>query len=120
NADARETLRKLLEFAGHRVRTASDGAAGLEAALAAPPEVALVDIGLPKLDGYEVARRIRAGINGAMRPLLIAVTGYGLEEDRQRALAAGFDAHLVKPVDEDALGKLLAEHLPATNGLNGR
>jgi signal transduction histidine kinase len=109
NADARETLRKLLEFAGHRVRTASDGAAGLEAALAALPEVVLVDIGLPKLDGYEVARRIRAAADGGRRPLLIALTGYGLEEDRQRALAAGFDAHLVKPVAEDELGKLLAE-----------
>jgi len=109
NADARETLRKLLELAGHRVRTASDGAAGLEAALAALPEVALVDIGLPKLDGYEVARRIRAATDGGRTPLLIALTGYGLEEDRQRALAAGFDAHLVKPFDEDELGKLLAE-----------
>jgi CheY-like chemotaxis protein len=108
NADARETLCKLLEFAGHRVRTAADGAAGVEAALAALPEVAFVDIGLPKLDGYEVARRIRAAADGGRRPLLVALTGYGLEEDRQRALAAGFDAHLVKPVSEDALEKLLA------------
>jgi signal transduction histidine kinase len=108
NADARETLCKLLEFAGHRVRTAADGVAGVEAALAALPEVAFVDIGLPKLDGYEVARRIRAAADGGRRPWLVALTGYGLEEDRQRALAAGFDAHLVKPVSEDELEKLLA------------
>jgi signal transduction histidine kinase len=109
NTDARETLRKLLEFAGHRVRTASDGAAGVEAALAALPEVALVDIGLPKLDGYEVAKRIRAAADGSRRPLLlVALTGYGLEEDRERAFAAGFDAHLVKPVAEDELERLLA------------
>ena len=107
NADARETLCRLLEFGGHRVRTAADGAEGLDAALAALPEVAFVDIGLPKLDGYEVARRIRAAKDGG-RPLLIALTGYGLEEDRQRALAAGFDAHLVKPVSEGELEKLLA------------
>ena len=109
NADARQTLRTLLELAGHRVRTASDGAEGLEAALAAPPEIALVDIGLPALDGYEVARRIRAATNGGKRPVLVALTGYGLDEDRRRAFAAGFDVYLVKPVDEDALEKLLAE-----------
>ena len=112
NADARETLRLLLEIAGHRVETAADGAAGLEKALALQPEIALVDVGLPKLDGYEVARRIRAS-RGMRRPFLIALTGYGSTEDRNRALDAGFDAHLVKPVDNDTLLELLASSEPA-------
>ena len=106
NPDARDTLRMLLEIAGHRVETAADGATGLEKALALQPEVALVDVGLPKLDGYEVARRIRAS-RGVRRPYLVALTGYGSQEDRQRALDAGFDAHLVKPVDHDELMALL-------------
>jgi CheY-like chemotaxis protein len=108
NADARETLQHLLEFAGHRVRAASDGVAGLQAALTAAPDVALIDIGLPLMDGYEVARRIRGAEKGPGRALLIAVTGYGLPEDRERALQAGFDAHVVKPVDAQALEELLA------------
>ena len=109
NPDARETLQRLLELAGHAVCTAGDGAAGLQAALTQHPEVALIDIGLPLMDGYEVARRIRAAEAGTGRhALLIAVTGYGLPEDRERALAAGFDAHVVKPVDSQALEELLA------------
>jgi signal transduction histidine kinase/ActR/RegA family two-component response regulator len=106
NTDARESLRILLEYAGHRVRTASDGAAGLDAALASPPDVALIDVGLPKLDGYEVARRIRTA--SPVPIFLVALTGYGLPDDRARALAAGFDAHLVKPVDETTLEELIA------------
>jgi len=106
NADARETLQHLLELAGHTVRTAGDGVAGLQAILTARPDIALVDIGLPLMDGYEVARRARAA-EGA-HTLLVAVTGYGLPEDRERALAAGFDAHVVKPVDTQALEELLA------------
>ena len=107
NDDARETLRILLEMSGHRVETASDGAAGLEKALAIRPEVALIDVGLPKMDGYEVARRIRAS-KGIRRPFLVALTGYGLPEDRQRAFDAGFDAHLVKPVDSATLAEVMA------------
>jgi signal transduction histidine kinase/ActR/RegA family two-component response regulator len=107
NADARETLKHVLELAGHRVRAASDGVAGLQAALTQRPEVALIDIGLPLMDGYEVARRIRAAEARASL-LLVALTGYGLPEDRQRAIDAGFDAHLVKPVDVEALQELLA------------
>jgi CheY-like chemotaxis protein len=106
NEDARDSLKRLLELAGHRVRTAPDGAAGLEALLASPPDIALVDIGLPKLDGYEVARRTRARLDGR-RPYLVAVTGYGAPEDRDRALAAGFDQHVVKPVDEAALRRVM-------------
>jgi signal transduction histidine kinase/CheY-like chemotaxis protein len=110
NTDARESLRVLLEYAGHRVRAASDGAAGLDAALASPPDVALIDVGLPKLDGYEVARRIRAAYDVAQTPIfLVALTGYGLPDDRARALDAGFDAHLVKPVNETTLEELIAE-----------
>jgi signal transduction histidine kinase/ActR/RegA family two-component response regulator len=107
NEDARETLRILLELAGHRVATAADGLAGLEQAIATQPEVALIDVGLPKLDGYEVARRIRAS-NGARRPFLVALTGYGAADDRQRAFDAGFDAHVVKPVDNDTLAEVMA------------
>ncbi len=86
---------------------AADGAAGLAAALVSRPDVVLVDVGLPKMDGYEVARRIR-GAAGSWRPLLVALTGYGLPEDRARALEAGFDAHLVKPVDQTELEALLS------------
>jgi signal transduction histidine kinase len=107
NDDARESLRRLLELAGHRVSGAADGAAGLAAALVGKPEVLLVDVGLPKMDGYEVARRIRAAA-GDWRPFLVALTGYGLPEDRARAFDAGFDAHLVKPVDHAALEALLS------------
>jgi CheY-like chemotaxis protein len=110
NDDARETLRKLLEFGGHRVRAARDGEAGLHTALSEQIDVVLLDIGLPKMDGYEVARRITQAHrgNGRRRPLLIALTGYGLAEDRQRAFEAGFDAHLVKPMDEAEFDKLLS------------
>jgi CheY-like chemotaxis protein len=107
NEDGRETLRILLEMQGHRVETAHDGLVGLEKALAMQPEVALIDVGLPGLDGYEVARRIRAS-GGIRRPFLVALTGYGLPEDRERAFAAGFDAHVVKPVDGDTLADLVA------------
>ncbi len=78
----------------------------MDAALRLEPDVALIDVGLPELDGYEVARRIRAGTRRDM--LLVALTGYGLAEDRERALAAGFDLHLVKPVDFDKLFDVLA------------
>jgi signal transduction histidine kinase/CheY-like chemotaxis protein len=108
NADARAALCELLEIGGHRVRSAADGPSGLAAALAAPPEIALIDVGLPGIDGYELARRIRAAENGGPRPLLIALTGYGAPEDRQRALDAGFDRHLVKPVDWATLSTILA------------
>lgn len=115
NDDARETLRILLEMAGHRVETANDGAAGLERALAMQPDVALVDVGLPKMDGYEVARRLRAA-PGVRQPFLVALTGYGLPEDRQRAFDAGFDAHVVKPVDNDTLAQVLATSSSALPG----
>jgi signal transduction histidine kinase len=109
NADARETLRRMLELDGHRVRVAADGVEGLEAVLAAVPEIALIDVGLPRMDGYEFARRIRSEVGGSRRPYLVAVTGYGLPEDRARTREAGFDLHLVKPVDLEDLAEVLAK-----------
>jgi signal transduction histidine kinase len=107
NVDARETLRKLLELQGHHVRVAAEGHAALEAVRAARPEVALVDIGLPGMDGYEIARRLRAEPDAGQRITLIALTGYGLAEDRRRTAEAGFDLHLVKPVDYQKLEEAL-------------
>jgi signal transduction histidine kinase/ActR/RegA family two-component response regulator len=104
--DNRETLQELLEAQGHRVDIAMDGEQGVERAIAAHPEVALVDIGLPRLDGYEVARRIRAA--GGSDIFLVALTGYGQPEDRTRAAAAGFDVHMTKPIDFSNLNKILA------------
>jgi signal transduction histidine kinase/CheY-like chemotaxis protein len=108
NLDGRESLRELLEMWGYEVDLAATGTQGLEKALAAPPDAALIDIGLPEMDGNEVARRIRAALD-ADRIALIAMTGYGQPEDRRRALAAGFDTYLVKPVDPADLSRLLAE-----------
>jgi signal transduction histidine kinase len=104
NADAREMLRVALELDGHRVDVAADGPAGVDAAVRGHPDVALIDIGLPGLDGYEVARRIRESLGGDV--MLVALTGYGQASDRQRTHDAGFDAHLVKPVDPQTLGPL--------------
>jgi signal transduction histidine kinase/ActR/RegA family two-component response regulator len=108
NIDAREALREALEMSGHEIFEAGSGASGVESALANRPDVALIDIGLPEFDGYEVARRIRSG-SGAHGMLLIALTGYGAPEDRRRAEQAGFDTHLVKPLDFDRLNDLLTE-----------
>ena len=108
NPDIGETLRDLLQLLGHRVELATDGLRGVQLALATRPEAALVDIGLPGIDGYEVARRLRASEIGR-EIALVALTGYGRPEDRDRALEAGFDAHLVKPVEPDELSRLLGE-----------
>jgi CheY-like chemotaxis protein len=104
--DAREALRALLELEGYTVDAAASGPQGLDLARERAPEVALIDIGLPGVDGYEVARRIRT-FTGP-RPFLIALTGYGQPEDVKRAIDAGFDAHLLKPVDPDALAHVLS------------
>ncbi len=108
NEDAAHTLRRLLEIAGHQVRVARDGAAGLAMLQEDAPEVALIDVGLPRMSGYEVARRLRSSAGAGKAPFLVALTGYGSPEDREAALAAGFDQHLVKPVDFDALNALLS------------
>jgi CheY-like chemotaxis protein len=95
--DNREMMRELLEMEGFRVDVASDGAQGVEQALALRPAVAIVDIGLPQLDGYEVARQVRAALGAGIT--LVALTGYGQPDDQHRATEAGFDAHLTKPVN---------------------
>ena len=108
NADARETLTRLLEYEGHAVRAAADADAALELLRAEALDVALIDIGLPGMDGYELARRIRAEIDPQHRLRLAAVTGYGLAEDRRRSANAGFDAHLIKPLDLPSLAAFLS------------
>ena len=107
NEDIRESLRTLLTLWGHEVQTAADGKSGMDLVLASPPDVALVDIGLPGVSGYAVARGIRGALPDR-RIRLVAVTGYGQASDRDRVLAAGFDAHLLKPVAPDALQRELA------------
>ena len=106
NDDVRDMLRTALSIVGHDVHEAADGERGLEAALRLRPDVALIDLGLPGLDGYEVARRLRAA---GHRDRLVAVTGYGQAEDRRRSADAGFDAHLVKPVDDAELARIVQE-----------
>ncbi len=100
--DARISLQRILEHEGHTVHTAADGPAGLEAIARLKPDVALIDIGLPGIDGYTVARQLRAR---GLRTCLVALTGYGLAQDRRRAMEAGFDVHLTKP---PAMERLLA------------
>lgn len=107
NADARETLRLLLELEGHRVGVAETGQEGVKQAVDGGYDVGLIDIGLPDFDGYQVARQIRGTPAGA-RLFLVALTGYGQPDDRRRALEAGFDTHVVKPVDPDDLLRMLA------------
>jgi CheY-like chemotaxis protein/anti-sigma regulatory factor (Ser/Thr protein kinase) len=107
NVDAAESLALMLRAVGHEVRTAHDGPAALREAGALRPEVVLLDIGLPGMDGYEVARRLRQQ-EGLGQALVVALTGYGQEEDRRRAAAAGFDVHLVKPADPEAVQQLVA------------
>ena len=107
NVDAARALAQLLTLSGHRVTLAHDGPGALEAAAAQPPQLVLLDIGLPGMDGYSVAARLRAA--GHDRAALVAVTGYGQDDDLRRSNAAGFERHLVKPIDGAALRKLLAE-----------
>jgi signal transduction histidine kinase len=106
NADAADTLSLFLSTVGHQLRVAYDGHSALDLAAAAAPRVLLLDIGLPDMDGYELARRLRA-MPQAAHATLIALTGYGQPEDRERSDAAGFDHHLTKPVDAAALVRLL-------------
>ncbi|HEX7054150.1 MAG TPA: PAS domain S-box protein [Burkholderiales bacterium] len=106
NRDAAQALCLLLQADGHQVQVAGDGASGLELARATRPEVVLLDIGLPKMDGYEIARRIR-GDPQLEGTVVVAVTGYGQIHDRARASASGFHHHLVKPVEFSALQELL-------------
>jgi ADP-ribose pyrophosphatase len=108
NRDAAASLQLLLEQLGCEAVTAYTGPAGVDAAHSAPPDIVFCDIGLPGLDGYEVARRIRTEAWGP-RVVLVAVTGYGREEDRRNAEAAGFDMHFVKPADPGAITRLFKD-----------
>jgi CheY-like chemotaxis protein len=110
NDDARDAVAALLELEGCAVETAAEGASGIEIARTKRPDVALVDIGLPGIDGYEVARRIRE--LGPPQPFMVALTGYSRQEDRDRAADAGFDSHLVKPVDPTELAALVTRGTP--------
>jgi CheY-like chemotaxis protein/two-component sensor histidine kinase len=106
NNDAREMLRMMLELAGHAVYDAPDGLRGLELLNVVRPDVGIIDIGLPRMDGYQVAKRIREDPHGRGM-LLLALTGYSSAGDIQRSSEHGFDFHLVKPVDPDRLARLL-------------
>ena len=107
NRDAASSLAMLLEFDGHTIVTAHDGPSAFDAAERYRPDVALLDLGLPVMDGFEVCRRLRQQPWGR-GILLVALTGWGQEEDRSRTREAGFDRHLIKPVDPKALSVLLA------------
>ena len=112
NADGADTLADLLRSLGHEVRVAYDGVNGIAITRDFHPDLVLLDIGLPGMDGYEVARRLRATGNGAARAVLVAVSGYGQETDRARAREAGFAHHCVKPVEFEALQNLLVSVRP--------
>jgi len=116
NQDAADSLAMILDMAGHDVRVVHDGCAALSVAQTFRPDTVLLDIGMPQLNGYEVARALRQEPWGTAITL-IALTGWGQERDRQRAIDAGFDRHLTKPIDPDALEALLSEgSRPAVHG----
>jgi CheY-like chemotaxis protein len=117
NPDSAATLAMMLEVFGNEVRVARDGHEAVEIAEAFRPEAILLDIAMPRLNGYDACGRIRLQSHGGgKQPVIMALTGWGQEEDRQRTRAAGFDHHLVKPVDPAALEKLLAAIPVATPG----
>ena len=107
NVDVADSLAMILEVFGHAVQITHDGVAALAAVQTCTFDIVLLDIGLPGMDGYDVARRIRGEL-GPTTPALVALTGYGRDEDKARSRAAGFDQHLVKPIDPDMLGPLVA------------
>ena len=121
NRDAREMFRMMLELDGHHVIDAEEGCAGLQLLRTEAPDVAFIDVGLPGLDGYEIARRFRADGGAAAdghRVLLVALTGYGTPDALERSRRAGFDHHLIKPVNPEALYRLLSSHEePAPTGV---
>jgi DNA-binding response OmpR family regulator len=120
NVDAAQTLAELLDTMGYEVRQAGDGEIALATCQSFNPDVVLLDIGLPGMNGYDVCRQMRLQRGGKSRTL-VAVTGWGQPEDLQRSKEAGFDRHLVKPMDFDALVEILAS-LPrrTTQGSAGR
>jgi len=106
NADIRSGLGELLRFSGHEVLESADGQQGIALALERRPHAVLIDIGLPGIDGYDVARRLRAALGRSVR--LVALTGYGSAQDRERSFEAGFDAHITKPTTFAVLSRVLA------------
>src|SRR5262249_19171361 len=112
NIDAADSLAMLLRLWGHQVQTAHDGPSALRLAEEEHPDVVFLDIGLPGMNGYEVAKRLRTDL-GLHDALLIALTGYGQEEDRRRSMDTGLNYHLTKPVEPEALQALLARGVPA-------
>lgn len=107
NVDSADSLAQLLELLGNEVRTAHDGLAGIAAAGTFRPDVVLMDIGMPKMNGYEACRHIRRQAWGR-EMVLVALTGWGQDDDRRKTSDAGFDHHFVKPVETATLMKLLA------------
>jgi len=114
NADVLQSLSALLRTLGHEVSTAKDGAQAIEIFEAERPEAALIDIGLPDISGYEVARRVRELDDG--RTLLVALTGYGRQQDRDASMKAGFNAHLTKPAGLDEVERLFARAPGGSSG----
>ena len=110
NVDATRIMRIMLELDGHEVQVLNEGAGAVAAVRALHPDLVLLDIGMPGMDGYEVARQLRAD-GGPATPMLVAVTGFGLAGDTRRSLEAGFDHHLTKPVEREALQALIAQRL---------
>lgn len=107
NADAAESLQTLLELLGAQAKTAHDGQSAIDLYGEYQPDAVLLDIGMPGMDGYQVARVLRQ-LDPHRRTTIIALTGWGQDQDRERTRAAGFDHHLVKPVDVDALQAMLS------------
>jgi DNA-binding response OmpR family regulator len=105
--DSAEMMRLSLGLDGHEIQVAHDGQEAVDMAATFEPHLVLLDIGLPTIDGYEAARRIRA--HAGAQPVLVALTGWGQDEDRRQSADAGFDRHFVKPVDHDVLTKLIAD-----------
>jgi two-component system, sensor histidine kinase len=108
NTDVRDLLGLRLRKLGHDVQAVSDGLTGVQTILSARPDLALVDIGLPRLDGYQVATRVRSSLGSDV--ILIALSGFGQPEDKRRALEAGFDDHLTKPADARDIDELLRRY----------
>jgi CheY-like chemotaxis protein len=108
NRDAAESLAMLLKLHGHQTHIAHDGLEAVETAAQVRPDLILLDIGLPKVNGYEAARRIRK-LPGGLDVVLVALTGWGQDEDRRKSREAGFDGHMIKPVEPEGLTRLLAE-----------
>ncbi len=110
NRDSADTLAMMLRILGHESHTAYDGQDAVDRAASLSPDAVLLDIGMPRLNGYEAAAQIRQQPGGDQM-LLIAATGWGQDEDRERTSAAGFDSHLVKPINHEELNQLLHAHV---------